>query len=484
MRRLASVPSLAVILAASLTTRAPASAAAPAAWPIPLAAQSHELFDFVHYGEGHHNEDGGPVANGEIFRQTNLYGAAFLAFSSDMATTGTEVQSFEDYIDGGFSPICPKSQFSIPCQTPLQVPWFHSMGNHDREPLVGPGGLLSWENDIYRQVFADNAGPWGEGPVPSGFVGMDRGGESGALTHYWVDYGPVRLIAIDNSCHSITTCDALTIVEQGTGTPVGQHPAESQWDFLRRAAGEATAAGKLVFVFMHEPTRDPRYPLNVATISANHTMNKGVTADNQTFEALAAATGVDGVLLGHIKGNNTYEALGVPYYIDGGGGGRPYLTTSLGTDFGGYYAYRLFRIGAGTIAGRWLIPLVDTFELRLGTQVVTGSITVPKGQRIDLDAIVIQPRCSKPGVCSNQEIRVELRPPRPPAGFESSVPQLAYVWHTSDPGVLAPVGSRVEPGFDTATMSAEGAFDALETGTATVTIVTGWSRAQIQVTVV
>lgn len=494
MRKVFALSAATVALLAILGGPAPVSSGtAPAAWPPPLASQSHDAFDFVHYGEAHHNEDGGPVVNGEIFRQTNEYGAAFLANSSDLATIGSpaELQSFEDLIDEGFSPLCPTATSATPCSTPLEVPWFHSMGNHDRFPIAGPGGVFSYTNGTYRDVYADQAGPWGTAPVPPGFSGMPRpAGDAGALTHYWVDYGPLRLIAIDNSCHSISTCDALTVNEAANGTRVGQHPPVgagqefvSQFQFLEAAARDAKEQGKLVFAMMHEPTRDPRFPLNVDPISVNHTMNKGVSTDNQTFEAIAAAAGVDGVLLAHIKGNNVYDALTVDYYVDGGGGGQPYALDTWSVDFGTYYAYRLFRIVGGEIQHTWLVPVIDHIDLYRGGSPAGGSITLSVGDAIDLDATAIQPRCGHPVFCSDQEIEVELRPPAPPPGFESSVPVPAYVWHTSDGGVLDPVGERAEPGFDPATMSAEGEFVAASPGTATVTVVSGWKQTSVEIVV-
>jgi hypothetical protein len=504
-RRLVAVLAACSCLLASqaLLEASPAASIAstpPVAWPLPLDGADASRFDFVHVGENHHNEHGGPVVNGEIFRQTNLYEAAFFATSADMATTGNlaELGSFKDYITRGFSPVCPASRNVTPCQTPIAVPWFHSMGNHDRGPLAGPGGVASYTNGVFRDLFADQNGPFGDGPVPAGFSGSAADGP-GASTHYWVDHGSVRLIVLDNSCHSFTTCDAFTLEEQaclaagqvacpriGQQPPVGPgYEHVSQLAFLAEAAAEATAAGKLVFVMMHQPSRDPRFPLNVDPISVNHTMNKGATDDNAALEAIAVATGVDGLLFGHIKGNNIYDALGVPAYIDGGGGGRPYALDTWTVDFGAYYGYRLFRIDGAAIEGTWLVPILKSIAITSNGAPV-GSITAPVGTTIDLDAIGESPRCTTTqfSACSNQNIPVELRPPAPPAGFETSVPAPAYVWHTSDPSILAPLGTRDEAGFDAATMSAEGSFTATSPGTVIVTVAAGWTTRTVTVTVV
>lgn len=502
---------LAAMLAALGLGGAPADAVATlAAWPPPLDQQQASRFDFVHYGENHHNEDGGPVINGAIFKESNLYGAAFLANSSDMATTGDalELGSFKRYITQGISPICPGQE---PCQSKLEIPWFHSMGNHDRQPIAGPGGVASFENGVYRTVFKDQAFPWGEDPskLPAGFtvpsVNDTANRKPGAATHYAVDYGQMRLIALDNSPHSFTTADALSLQEEACGgcRLVGQNPPvgptfkhASQLAFLIDAVRDAKANGMLVFVVMHQPTTDPRYPGNVAAISTNHTMNKGATTDNKAFEVLAGQLGVNGVLLGHIKGSAVYDAFGVPYYVDGGGGGNPYAADSGGiysVDYGTYYGYRLFRIEGGTVQGSYLIPIVDRFELSLGGAPVGGvAAPVSVGAALRFGATGVQPACTKGAVasigfkgCSGRVIRVEMRPPSPPLGFEGAVPRPAYVWHTSNPSVVAPAAGSgsIDPNFDPATMSVDGRFVAVGAGTAEITIVSGWSRATVTVTV-
>lgn len=501
-RHLAGPAALAVLVASQALPSAHASepsiaSVAPLAWPVPITATA-DRFDFVHYGEQHHNEHGGPVVNGEIFRQTNLYEAAFLATSADMATIGSaaELGSFKDYITRGFSPICPASKNVTPCQSRIEVPWFHSPGNHDRVPIAGPGGVASYANGVFRDLFADMNAPFGDGPMPSGFSGSPDDGP-GASTHYFVDHAGVRLIVLDNSCHSLTNCDAFSVEEQAcAGQPscprVGQHPPvgptagfPSQFAFLQDAASDADARGMLAFVMMHEPTRDPRFPLNVDPISVNHTMNKGATNDNATLEAIAAATGVDGMLFGHIKGNNLYDALGVPGYIDGGGGGRPYALNTWSVDFGTYYGYRLFRIDGSHVEGTWLVPVLTSIDVSRDGYPIGSTLTVAAGSIVDLDATGVSPRCTTQQFsgCSNQDIRVELRLPAPPAGFADTVPGPAYVWHTSDPSILAPLGGRSEQGFDPATMSADGSFRAERPGTVVVTVLAGWTTRTVTVTV-
>lgn len=65
------------------------------------------------------------------------------------------------------------------------------------------------------------------------------------------------------------------------------------------------------------------------------------TPDNERFAAAAERSGVDGVFLGHIKGQFVYRGRGnVPYYVDGGAGGEPYTEGPVGTDHGYWHGAR------------------------------------------------------------------------------------------------------------------------------------------------
>ena len=72
----------------------------------------------------------------------------------------------------------------------------------------------------------------------------------------------------------------------------------------------ARTPGKVVFVVMHMPTQDPGDQSYRDTIARMHTMGKGASPDNGTFESIAAQTGVDGVFVGHIKGQFLYRGRG------------------------------------------------------------------------------------------------------------------------------------------------------------------------------
>ena len=105
---------------------------------------------------------------------------------------------------------------------------------------------------------------------------------------------------------------------------------------------------------MHMPTRDPRDQSYIDPTTFNHVMGKGISPtgapDNIRFEEAAEQAGVDGVLLGHIKGQFLYEGRGkVPYFIDGGAGGELYTDGPVGTDHGYWHGFRLLRTSGGRL---------------------------------------------------------------------------------------------------------------------------------------
>ena len=105
---------------------------------------------------------------------------------------------------------------------------------------------------------------------------------------------------------------------------------------------------------MHMPTRDPRDQSYIDQTTFNHVMGKGISphrrADNMRFEEAAEQAGVDGVLVGHIKGQFVYKGRGgIPYYIDGGAGGELYTDGPVGTDHGYWHGFRLLRVAAGKV---------------------------------------------------------------------------------------------------------------------------------------
>lgn len=440
------------------------------AWPPPPVRGE---FDLIHFGEGHWNEGQGPKTMPILVQDLVRFRPDLVTFSSDMADIGTVDRL-----------ACFRSIMG-----PLEragITWFNSPGNHDRVAAAGPGGVMSGSIAVWRDVFAGMPAPWGDAaPTSSGFrVPQQKPDDGrGASTHYYFDYGRrapvVRLIFLDNSQQSLTTSD----LDQYPAVGPAEHDL-SQLGFLERAAQEAEDEGLLTFVTMHQPTQDPRDPSGAHPISLNHTMGKGLSPDNQLFDTIASRTGVDSVLLGHIQGNAIYEVGQTRYFIDGGGGGSPYSNGKVGTDTGYYYGFRILRVSpsADSIGYRtYFVPLVDHIEIR-------GPSEAEVGELVDLDATAVQPfdpdLPPRFGGAPNEAIRVELRPVAP-GPFRDAVPDIAYVWETSNPAILRPVGSRgaQDPAFDPKTMSTTGRFEAVRAGTATITIKVGTHVEKLRVTV-
>lgn len=459
------------------TTQAAAAKCPPAAqgdqarWP---AAPEGGSFDIVHFGEGHWNEGQGPETMPVLVQDVKAFEPEFVLFSSDIADTGTR-----DRLTCFRSIMGPLDR--------ADIPWFNSPGNHDRVPVAGPGGVVSAGIEEWRDVFADMPAPWGDGPLPDARFRVGKGEDDdgkGASTHYYFDFAPrgvaqgIRVIVLDNSMHSLSTSDT----DQYPSVGAGKQDA-AQLAFLERVAAEADEKGLLSWVVMHQPTRDPRDITNAHPSSYNHVMGKGASPDNAAFETIAQTTGVDAVFLGHIQGNALYEAGGVEYYIDGGGGGSPYAMHTVGTDTGYYYGFRVMRVTPGpkrSAVRTYFVPLVDRITIE-------GPSRAGVGDELLIQASARQPHDPdlppRAGLLPNEPIDLELR--RTEAGPE--VPQLAYVWQTLDPDVLRPLGDeldpRDDPSFDRATMTTTGQFEAVGVGVARVRILVGTASKTIRVRV-
>jgi len=444
-------------------------------WPAPVGKKA---FDTVHFGEAHWNEGQGPLTMPELVQDVVSYKPNFVTFSSDIADVGTvdRLACFRQIM----RPIDARN-----------IPWFDSPGNHDRVAAAGPGGVANGSIDIWRQVFADMPAPWGDAKAPKGFLlpkGEPDDGK-GASTHYYVDYAPkgkkpsVRIIVLDNSEHSLTLSDR----DQYPAVGVGAKDA-GQLAFLERVAAEAHSRDLMTWVVMHQPTQDPRDLSNVHPVSLNHTMGKGASPDNRLFDAIASVNGVDAVFMGHIQGNVTYRNGDTEYFIDGGGGGSPYALTEVGTDTGYFYGFRVVRVARdskGTWAMRsYLVPLIDRIK-------VDGPDSASVGDELQFSATALQPfdpeLPARFGLAPNEQIEVELRHVDPTRIDAATVPQVAYMWSSSDVSVLRPLGDTGDPlddpSFDATTMTMSGRFEAVGAGTATIAIASGTHVEYFEVTV-
>ena len=513
---------ISLVVAAVALTASPAFAFTPAE-PWPPADGPGVLF--VHYGEEHWNDEDGLTILPKVVEDAIRYQPKLVTMSGDKDNDG-ETDQLEKWRE------------IMSAYDKAGVPYFAAVGNHDRdappgaEPGVPPPGSL----EPYREVFKGRPYPMGDAPQYDDplFSPRERpgGDPEGAASHYFVDYGDVRWIFIDNSCWVITQCETFQLPSAQTES------GEAQFDFLERVAQEGTDAGKVVFVVMHMPTQDPGDQSYRDTTARMHVMGKGVTTDNATFESIASQTGVDGVFFGHIKGQFVYRGEGdVPYYIDGGAGGELYTTGPVGTDHGYWHGFRLVRV-IGERIETDTVPIFVKDGIR-----IEGPDTVAGGSDVQFEAFGKQPVFKDPAKVE----ALELRDPDPqPASGSSSVwaygrwvvppaaillllvlgtgvglgprtrlvalpasfaalaafgalavaqqseptstqkknlPVPARIWTTGNPNVLKPVASADDdPRRDRATQTDSGMFEAICPGRARIQVTSGWEAQRKRVT--
>ncbi|MBI5106096.1 MAG: metallophosphoesterase, partial [Solirubrobacterales bacterium] len=348
-------------LAAALLLVAAPARAEVADRPWPPAGGPGTLF--AHFGEEHVNDADGATILPKVVEEVARYRPALVTTSGDKANDGEPDQL------GAWQAV-------MDAFDRAGVPYLAGVGNHDRNAPPGvPGGTIGLFGgttpdslDPYKSVFAGRPYPMGDAPPyrRAPFAPLQRPADdpAGAAGTYAVDVGPARWIFLDNSCWSLTGCDPYQARADGS--------SGTQFDFLRAKAAEAQRDGRAAFVVMHMPTRDPRDQSYTDTTARQHVMGKGATTDNDTFERIAQETGVDGVFVGHIKGQFQYEGRGgVPYFIDGGAGGELYTTGPVGTDHGYWHGFRLLRADGGRIRSTDVVPVF-----------VPGSIRIEGPQRL------------------------------------------------------------------------------------------------------
>ena len=361
-------------------------------WP-PLSGPGHL---FVHYGEEHWNDDDGLTLLPKIVEETRRYRPRLVTLSGDKANDGvTEELSRWEQIMARYET--------------AGIPYYAGVGNHDRDSFSSGGLPPPGPLDDYAEVFRDRPYPFGDASPKADPRLSPRarpaGDPAGAASHYYVDYGDVRWVFIDNSCFVIDECDLFQ-------RPSAQTRAdEGQFAFMERVGREAGAQGKLVFVVMHMPTRDPGDQSYREVTALNHVMGKGATTDdNEKFERVARAAGVDGVFVGHIKGQFVYRGDGgVPYYVDGGAGGELYTDGPVGTDHGYWHGLRLLRVANGKVTTD-TVPIFVKDGIRL-----EGPTLVNPGRRAQFEAFGRQPVFKDPAKVPNLELR-DPDPVRPASG--------------------------------------------------------------------
>ena len=412
---------------------------------------------FIHFGEEHLTDPDGPIVFPRVVAEARAWKPNLVLASGDKSDEGT-LEKLTDYrtvmqplLDAG-------------------IPWFGSVGNHDRETPVLPGGLSPLADlGPYKQVFAPMPYPFGDGAPPADplFAPRARPADdpAGASSVYALDYANVRVIFIDNSCQSISNCRG----------PLENPPVADQYAVLREKAAEARAAGRKVWVVMHQPTRDPRDQSKVEPTTFNHNMGKGSSPDNQLFEQVAAQAGVEMVFLGHIKGQFEYSGQGgVRYFIDGGAGGELYTDDPeyVGVDTGYWYGYRLIRVDGGSVTTD-TVPVLDSIALEGPDQVVE------RRERVVYSATGRQPATNGIKVDA-----LELRDPDRSRADGPSLPTPSRIWTTSNPEVLSPKpATGDDPRRDPRTQTKFGEFRARCPGRATITVTSGLTSAEKTTTV-
>ena len=519
--RLISTVGVAIALMAS-----PAFAFTPAEpWP---PAEGDGIL-FVHYGEEHINDADGATILPTVVETAAKYRPKLVTMSADKANDGEtdQLELWRDVMTG---------------YDQAGVPYFAAVGNHDRDappgalPGVPPPGPLT----NYAEVFKDRPYPMGDGAQYEDpmFSPRERpeGDPDGAASHYFVDYGNVRWIFIDNSCWEITACDNFQLPSAQT------EAGEGEFDFLTRVAQEGTDAGKVVFVVMHMPTQDPGDQSYRDPIARMHTMGKGTSSDNDTFESIAEQTGVDGVFVGHIKGQFLYQGQGdIPYYIDGGAGGELYTSGPIGTDHGYWHGFRLIRVEGERI-------VTDTVPIFVKDGItIEGPASVAGGRDVQFEAFGKQPVFNDPAKVEALELRDPdpqsssssgllasgvwtygrwLVPPgaiflllvfsagpaarrrvrfvalpaslaavaavgaaavaqqsEPTSTPKKNLPTPARIWTSGNPNVLQPVPSADDdPRRDRATQTDSGTFEAICPGRTSVQVTSGWEAQRKKVT--
>ena len=434
-----------------------ADAKVPTQWP-PVAAEGTT---FVHFGEEHVDDEDGELILPAVARSSLRFNPVAVLTSADKASDGT-------------AELFGRWRAAMAPFDAARVPYFSAVGNHDRTAGPGfPNGIDPFGSlATYQTVFADRPYPFGDAPpvADSRFEPRARpvGDPAGASSHYTVDIANARWIFLDNSCFSLTVCDPQQ------NPPFPDEGSNGQLEYLANRAAEAKAAGRRVFVVMHMPTQDPR-PGHTEPTSSAHTMGEGVAPDNAQFEAAAASAEIDGVFLGHVKGQWTYEAQGVPYFTDGGAGGEVYVgpNEETGVDYGYWHGFRVVHVAEDGTVTSDAVPVFATATLD-----VKGRKRLTRGKDALFSAKGQQPTVHGPDVV------LELRDPAADRPNRPNLPSPARIWTTSNPLILRPVaGPQDDARRDHKRQTATGRFVAACPGRASVAVTAGTSTGIKRVTV-
>ena len=444
-----------------------------ALWPSPAEARVANRpwppipeggLSFVHFGEEHVDDPDGPGILAAVVASSARYKPDAVTMSGDKGDDNS-VQTFESW------------KRAMDVYASRGIPFFAAPGNHDRSP-PGSNGLgsavLGGSFANYSQLFADQSYPFGDAPPPSDprFQPRSRpaGDPDGASSHYAFSLGAVRWIVLDNSCFSFTVCDRFQ-QPSFSGSPGDA----GTYDYLANQAAQADAAGQLAFVSMHMPTQDDR-PGHSEPTPAPHTMGEGTAPDNAQFEQAAAAAGIDGVFMGHVKGQWKYEGVGgVPYFTDGGAGGEVYAGSSeqVGVDTGYWHGYRTIFVREGAVT----TDNVPVF--------IPGGIAISGPKRINRgDVVTFAAAGQQPTTQDGTDVKLELRDPDPARPNADNLVTPARIWRTSKPRVLKPVAATADdPRRNPRRQTISGSFKARCPGRVRVQVKSGWETTSYVVRV-
>lgn len=442
-------------------------------------------------------------------------GPRFVVFGGNMRATGIpeELGQFKRFADG----------FRIPFYASLgaadlfgglqkvdfeDIPDF--TGGELKERLNGPA-----DDSFYLDAFSDRPKPWGRGDIRGTIEPvLSPPAASGSRTHYAFDYvvgkKRLRIIVLDDSL-------PLRLSNKET-----QNPPNDQKAWLKDVLLDARDPMKdaVSIVIMNRPSLDPH----------NHKPDLEVLSVEQTAGSLGAGAVVTAFyrenhaeIIDLSKLDASLGASTMPVYVFGGGGAP---LTSLpdrppDPSLGKYHSWQLVSVNfdedrrakkgilrQGEVYA-YSYPVVDTVSIHAIDGVVvpggqtlrfTGSGRAPDGggpnDPLQSRAALVPLDFGSAGI-SRPDIYDKLRPKIQTATGGSIGPAYLYVSEDRDVGYFArpdpidPTGRRpyIDPAREAAGLPGplpdptSGLFCAIGAGTTYVSLISGFHRSRMQVTV-
>ncbi|HVL89932.1 MAG TPA: hypothetical protein VM841_06830 [Actinomycetota bacterium] len=417
-------------------------------------------------------------------------GPTFAVFGGNMRRSGIpeELGQFKHYAKG------------------FKVPLFATLGGNDLFTGIEAPGVLpeqvSPDHSFYIDTFKDRPAPWGEAkPLPGFIPVLDDPSVSGARTHYAFDYAPggerrLRVIMLDDSAPARLS------------TAATQNPPRDQNTWLTDALRDARDRNLPAIIVMNRPARNP---LDLSNPETSYD-------EALPVQAAAANVGASAVLTSYFKENavlmvSVGDSGTVPVYVFGGGGApletKPNDSPPVAPEpaQGYYHSWQLVTVDLSrrTSLGQADVsvqsfPVVDGLALHAidgvnvpggNTLRFTSSGRTPEGggpaDPLQSRAAVIPMDFRTRGVCApdaSRSFRPRCRstgPVGPAFRYESEDPSVGYF-------VTPSAASDRTPALDPTTGlpipdPSSGLFCAVGGGTTYVSVISGFHRARMQVTV-